>query len=237
MEVVIATEDNIREYLNPGDLPKNIGKLYSRQPFAPEEPDVPKIIESVEEGGNYEYTFDTFIVGPSNNFAYAACKAVATQQPGSYNPLFIYGPSGLGKTHLLLAIASEVKKNHPEQNILSVSSETFTNELIASIQRRTIDDFHNKYRKADVLLVDDIQFIAGKESTQEEFFHTFNELYQVGKQIVLTSDRPPKDIKTLEDRLKSRFEWGLLTDISPPDFETRTAIINRKADLLQIRCV
>ena len=124
-EVVIATEDNIQEYLTPGNLPENIGKLYSKQPLSKMEEAAPKVIEAVEEGGNYDYTFDTFIVGPSNNFAYAACKAVATQQPGSYNPLFIYGPSGLGKTHLLLAIASEVKKCHPEQNILSISSETF----------------------------------------------------------------------------------------------------------------
>lgn len=135
---------------------------------------------------------------------------------------------------MLMAIANETKKLHPNQNVISVSSETFTNELIASIQNKTSNSFHNKYRKADILLVDDIQFISGKESTQEEFFHTFNELYQEGKQIVLTSDRPPKDIQTLEDRLKSRFEWGLITDISPPNFETRIAIINRKADLLQI---
>jgi len=224
VEVVIATEENIKEYLDSYS-PENSGNSSEKEPESPLN----------EESGNYDFTFDTFIVGPSNNFAYAACKAVATQQTGSYNPLFIYGPSGLGKTHLLMAIANEVKKQHPEQTIISVSSETFTNELIAAIQTQTINSFHNKYRRADILLVDDIQFIAGKESTQEEFFHTFNELYQVGKQIVLTSDRPPKDIKTLEDRLKSRFEWGLLTDISPPDFETRIAIINRKADLLQIK--
>ena len=231
IEVVIATEEDVKQYLKD-EHPDNIAKLPSRE--RPEEMDFDPPEKKLDDIGNYEYTFDTFIVGSSNNFAYAACKAITTQQPGAYNPLFIYGPSGLGKTHLLMAIANETKKNHPEQNVISVSSETFTNELIASIQNKTIDNFHNKYRKADILLVDDIQFIAGKESTQEEFFHTFNELYQVGKQIVLTSDRPPKDIKTLEDRLKSRFEWGLLTDISPPDFETRIAIINRKADLLQI---
>ncbi|MCI8405453.1 MAG: chromosomal replication initiator protein DnaA [Oscillospiraceae bacterium] len=218
VEVVIATEDDIKQYLeeNPD----------FHRPAPIPEPDQ-------DEDNEYEYTFDTFIVGPSNNFAYAACKAIATQQPGSYNPLFIYGPSGLGKTHLLMAISNEIQRIEPEKHVISVVSETFTNELIAAIQNKNVESFHNKYRKADVLLMDDVQFIAGKESTQEEFFHTFNELYQVGKQIVLTSDRPPKEIKTLEDRLKSRFEWGLLTDISPPDFETRVAILNRKADLLQ----
>ena len=192
-----------------------------------------KLNESLKNG-NYDYTFDTFIVGSSNNFAYAACKAVAQKNSTAYNPLFIHGPSGLGKTHLLHAIKYEFAKNQSDANIIYVSSETFTNELINAIQKQTIAQFRNKYRKADILLIDDIQFIAGKESTQEEFFHTFNELHQVGKQIVLTSDRPPKDIKTLEDRLKSRFEWGLLTDIGLPDFETRIAIIKRKADLLNL---
>lgn len=182
--------------------------------------------------GEYEYTFDTFIVGNSNTFAYAACKAVAQKQNGSYNPLFIYGPSGLGKTHLLISIAYEVRKNRPATNIVYIRGETFTNELITAIERHKTDEFHEKYRNVDFLLVDDIQFLAGKIQTQEEFFHTFNELHQVGKQIVLTSDRPPKDIKTLEDRLKTRFEWGLLADISPPDFETRVAIVRRKAELM-----
>lgn len=230
VEVVIATEEDLKQYMGEAAMQNPVPSHEVPSPSANYDPPEKKL----DDLGNYEYTFDTFIVGSSNNFAYAACKAITTQQPGAYNPLFIYGPSGLGKTHLLMAISNETKKNHPEQTVISISSETFTNELIAAIQSKTIDNFHNKYRKADILLVDDIQFIAGKESTQEEFFHTFNELYQVGKQIVLTSDRPPKDIKTLEDRLKSRFEWGLLTDISPPDFETRIAIINRKADLLQI---
>ena len=228
VEVVIVTENDLKNLVNEKDIP---------QPVEEQPPVLQPDYENTfgEPSGNYEFTFDTFIVGPSNNFAYAACKAITTDnQIRSYNPLFIYGPSGLGKTHLLTAISNEIKKNHPERTIISVSSETFTNELIAAISSRTIDAFHNKYRKADILLVDDIQFISGKESTQEEFFHTFNELFLVGKQIVLTSDRPPKDIKTLEDRLKSRFESGLLTDISPPNFETRIAIINRKADLLQI---
>ncbi len=187
-----------------------------------------------EPGGDYEYTFQTFIVGASNKFAHAASLAVATNPAGAYNPLFIYGGSGLGKTHLLYAIENEIKKNNPSQNILYVKGEEFTNELIESISNKNMSDFHNKYRNVDVLLVDDIQFIAGKESTQEEFFHTFNTLYHEGKQIVLTSDRPPKEIKTLEDRLRTRFEWGLLADVQPPDFETRIAIIRRKAQLLDI---
>lgn len=193
-----------------------------------------KELENTITGGDYEYTFDTFIVGSSNNFAYAACQAVAKKQTGAYNPLFIYGQSGLGKTHLLMAISHEVKKNNPDTNVIYVTGEAFTNELISAIGKKNTHDFHLKYRQADILLVDDIQFIAGKESTQEEFFYTFNELHQVGKQIVLTSDRPPKDIKTLEDRLRTRFEWGLLTDISTPDFETRIAIIRRKAELLDL---
>jgi len=194
-------------------------------------------IEKSAMGGDYEYTFDTFIVGPSNKFAHAASLAVAANPSANYNPLFIYGGSGLGKTHLLYAICNEIKRNKPETNIIYVKGEEFTNELIESIKnigQKTTQDFHAKYRQADVLLVDDIQFIGGKEGTQEEFFHTFNTLYQAGKQIVLTSDRPPKEIKTLEDRLRTRFEWGLLADVQPPDFETRIAIIRRKAELLQI---
>ena len=184
---------------------------------------------------NFEYTFDNFIVGNSNKFAHAACTAVAANPARNYNPLFIYGPSGLGKTHLLTAIAHEFNKNFPGSNIIYVTGEAFTNELIDSIhQKKDTSQFHQKYRSADILLVDDVQFIAGKESTQEEFFHTFNDLYKMGKQIVLTSDRPPRDIKTLEDRIRTRCEWGLIADISVPDFETRMAIIRRKAELLQL---
>jgi len=190
--------------------------------------------ESQEEEGEYEYTFSTFIVGPSNKFAHAASIAVASNPAKAYNPLFIYGGSGLGKTHLLLAIGNEIEKNMPGMNIVYVKSEEFTNELIDSIKRESMKEFHDKYRRADVLLVDDIQFIGGKESTQEEFFHTFNTLHQASKQIVLTSDRPPKEIKTLENRLSSRFESGILADIQPPDFETRVAIIRRKAELLKM---
>lgn len=183
---------------------------------------------------NYEFTFDTFIVGPSNKFAHAASMAVASKPASLYNPLFIYGNSGLGKTHLLYAIRSEINRTHPDLNIIYIKGDEFTNELIEAIRRGTTGDFHNRYRRADVLLVDDIQFIAGKDSTQEEFFHTFNTLYEAKKQIVLTSDRPPKDIQTLEERLLTRFEWGLTADIQPPDFETRIAIIKRKAELLKI---
>ena len=185
-----------------------------------------------ESAGNYAFDFENFIVGPNNKFAHAAAQAVAANPSGAYNPLFIYGPSGLGKTHLENAIRLEIQKNHPEFNILYVDGEAFTNEIITAIRNNSTAEFHQKYRQADVLLVDDIQFIGGKDSTQEEFFHTFNTLYNAGKQIVLASDRPPKEIKSLEDRLRTRFEWGLTADIQPPDFETRVAIIKRKANLL-----
>lgn len=188
-----------------------------------------QINETVEDKDS---TFDTFVVGPSNKFAHAAALAVSVN-PGAvseYNPLFIWGNSGLGKTHLLKSISSEIKKNSPETNILSTHGEAITNELIECIQKGKMNHFHDKYRTVDVLLVDDIQFIAGKVQTEEEFFHTFNSLYNAGKQIVLTSDRPPKDMPTLADRLRTRFEWGLIADIQPPDLETRMAIINRKAE-------
>ena len=178
-------------------------------------------------GGNYAFTFENFIVGSTNKFAHAAAQAVAANPSGAYNPLFIWGGSGLGKTHLLHAIKSEVEKNHPDFNIVYVDGEKFTNEIISAIHDNTTTQFHNKYRAADVLLVDDIQFIGGKESTQEEFFHTFNTLYNSGKQIVLASDRAPREIKSLEDRLRTRFEMGLIADIQPPDFETRVAIIRQ----------
>ncbi len=184
---------------------------------------------------DYEFTFDTYIVGSSNKFAHAAALAVAANPAGAYNPLFIYGNSGLGKTHLLYAICNDIKKSNPDKTFLYIKGDDFTNELIDSIRKNTTSEFHQKYRQTDVLLVDDIQFIAGKDSTQEEFFHTFNSLYEAKKQIVLTSDRPPKEIQTLEDRLRTRFEWGLIADIQPPDFETRIAIVKRKAELLDIK--
>ena len=182
--------------------------------------------------GSYAFTFENFIVGSTNKFAHAAAQAVAANPSGAYNPLVIYGDSGLGKTHLLNAIRLEIAKNHPEFNIVMVDGESFTNEIIGAIQNNSTADFHQKYRAADLLLVDDTQSIAGTEPTQEEFFHTFNTLYNAGKQIVLATDRPPKEIKSLEDRIRTRMEWGLIADIQPPDFETRVAIIRRKADLL-----
>lgn len=191
--------------------------------------------ERFQSDTDYDYTFDTFIVGPSNKFAHAASIAVATKPAINYNPLFIYGNSGLGKTHLLYAICKEITKRYPEMNILYIKGDEFTNEMIEAIRHGTTQEFRQRYRKADILLVDDIQFIAGKESTQEEFFHTFNSLYESKRQIVLTSDRPAKDIATLEERLLTRFEWGLTADIQPPDFETRLAIIRRKAELLDIQ--
>ncbi len=178
---------------------------------------------------NPQFTFDRFIVGPSNRFAHAAAVAVANKPAETYNPLFIYGPSGLGKTHLLYAIAGEINKRHPDYNIVYIKGDQFTNELISSLQEGRNVEFRNKYRNADLFLVDDIQFISGKESTQEEFFHTFNNLYENHRQIVLTSDRPPSDLLRLEDRLKTRFEWGLIADINPPDYETRMAIIRNKS--------
>lgn len=187
-----------------------------------------------EKNAEDEYTFKQFIVGSSNKFAHAAATAVANNPGRSYNPLFIYGQSGLGKTHLLYAIASAVSGTYPNDRIIYIKGEDFTNELINSIQTARVQEFRDKYRSSDVLLVDDVQFIAGKDSTQEEFFHTFNTLYESKKQIVLTSDRPPKEINLLEDRLKTRFEWGLIADIQPPDYETRIAIIRLKAESLGI---
>lgn len=180
------------------------------------------------------FTFDNFIVGSSNKFAYAASQAVATKPAVQYNPLFIYGGSGLGKTHLLYAICNEIRKNMPAAKIFYTKAETMTNEIIEAIQKHTTADLRAKYRQVDVLLVDDIQFLAGKESTQEEFFHTFDFLHSNNKQIILTSDRPPKEIATLSDRLRNRFEMGLMADIQPPDLETRIAIIRRKAESLDI---
>ena len=184
---------------------------------------------------NPQFTFDNFVVGPSNRFAHSACIAV-TNIPGQvYNPLFIYGPPGVGKTHLLYAIANGIRKQNPNANIVYIKGDQFTNELIEAIKNGKNIEFRSKYREADLFLVDDIQFIAGKESTQEEFFHTFNKLYEEHKQIVLTSDRKPSEMLTLEDRLKSRFEWGLTADINPPDYETRMAILKNKAKQLGLQ--
>ena len=184
--------------------------------------------------GSEEFTFDRFIVGPSNKFAYAAAKAVGENQVNNYNPLLIYGDSGLGKTHLLYSIAHAIRHSRPKSRIVYIKGDDFTNELVSSIQTGRNSEFREKYRLADLLLVDDIQFIAGKVQTQEEFFHTFNTLYESGRQIVLTSDRPPKEMLRLEDRLRSRFEAGLLADIQAPDYETRVAIVKTKAVRLGI---
>ena len=179
-----------------------------------------------------EFTFETFVVGPSNKLAYAASMAVAEHPAQNYNPLLIYGDSGLGKTHLLYAIANVIRRNDPKAKIVYIKGDDFINEFIELIRAGRGNEFRAKYREADLLLVDDVQFVAGKEQVQNEFFHTFNTLYESGKQIVLTSDRPPSEMTLLDDRLRTRFEWGLLADVTPPDFETRIAIIKNKAALL-----
>lgn len=179
-----------------------------------------------------EFTFETFVVGPSNKLAYAASMSVAEHPAKNYNPLLIYGDSGLGKTHLIYAIANVIRRNDRQARIAYVKGDDLTNELVDAIREGKTAEMREKYRQADLLLVDDVQFIAGKKQTQEEFFHTFNTLYESGRQIVLTSDRPPSEMTQLEDRLRTRFEWGLLVDVAPPDFETRLAIVKSKAALL-----
>ena len=228
INVEIVSEDNKNNYSDrdaeqvPVTPPEVIEKAVEKENKFTE------IINSDNSSILDEYTFDTFVEGSSNTFARAACYAVA-KEPCTYNPLFIHGQSGLGKTHLLYAIINDMKKNNPTLKIVYKKSESFINELVGAIQTGSTAQFKEKYRTADVLLIDDIQFIAGKESTQEEFFHTFSVLYEADKQIILTSDRPPKEIKPLEDRLRTRFEGGLLADVQKPSFELRTAIIKKKA--------
>ncbi len=178
---------------------------------------------------NSQYTFETFVVGSSNQHAFSAAQAVADEKTTAYNPLFLYGQSGLGKTHLLYAIANRIQQKHPDYNIVYIKGDQFTNEFIEAVRNGKNFEFRDKYRNADLFLIDDIQFIAGKEATQEEFFHTFNSLHENNRQIVLTSDRVPSDMLKLEDRLRTRFEWGLIVDIQPPDYETRYAITKNKA--------
>lgn len=204
-------------------------------PELQDDPYIEKKLIDAEKNGNYQHTFDTFIVGESNRLACAACKAIAQGQARNYNPLYIYSEPGLGKTHLLCAVKNEILLTHPEYNIVFVSAEAFVNEFVNSVRNDNTEEFKRKYRSADMLLVDDVQFFAGKKESQNELFHTFNDLHSAGKQIILTSDRPPKEINDIETRLLTRFEWGLSTDIAPPEFETRLAIIKRKAELLNMR--
>ncbi len=204
-------------------------------PELQDDPYIENKLHEAEKNGNYQHTFDTFIVGESNRLACAACKSIAQGQARNYNPLYIYSEPGLGKTHLLSAVKNEILLTHPEYNIVFVSAETFVNEFVLSVKNNKTEEFKNKYRSADMFLVDDVQFFSGKKESQNELFHTFNDLHSAGKQIILTSDRPPKEINDIEERLLTRFEWGLLADIAPPEFETRLAIIKRKAELLNMR--
>lgn len=232
VEVIFTGEPS-----SPEKIKKQLG--LDKKPAAEEQPieteaDGENHLSTLPMNYNFQYTFDNFIVGSSNKFAHAACTAVADGAGGAYNPLFIYGPSGLGKTHLMSAIVNEIKKKDPRARVIYIKGEEFTNEMVKCLGNKEMDKFHEKYRSCDILLIDDIQFIAGKTSTQEEFFHTFNTLYENHKQIVLASDRPPKDIQPLEERLRSRFEWGIIGDIQPPDLELRIAIIKKKAEQVSI---
>ncbi len=225
--IQLTGEDLLITFVNEETLQEasSIKEQYaagSRMMTAPAEPTGMKF--------NPRYTFETYVVGSANRFAHAAAMAVAERPAQGYNPLFLYGNSGLGKTHLMHAIGHRVRRNRPETNIVYTSTETFTNEFIASLAAKSQQQFHNRYRNVDILMIDDIQFLSGKEGIQEAFFHTFNALFEKNKQIVISSDRPPKEIATLEERLRSRFEAGLIVDIQPPDLETRMAILKYKAE-------
>ncbi len=234
LKVVLAIPDeDVKELLKnryKNQLKESLKEVFGKLPK------VELILKNKEKDNlNPKYTFDNFVVGPSNQLAYAASVAVSENPAKAYNPLFIYGGVGLGKTHLLHAIGNSIKSSNPNKRVVYISSEEFTNELINSIQHKQMSQFRNKYRNLDCLLIDDIQFISKKERTEEEFFHTFNALYENQKQIVITSDKPPGEIQDIESRLKSRFSWGLIVDIQPPELETRIAIIQKKAELFNLK--
>ena len=226
IEAIILSEEDVSKKVSTPRQMKDVEDIKIQEDPKPEDNGFMLL--------NSELTFENFVVGDENKFAHAAALAVANNPAGAYNPFFIYGRSGLGKTHLLCAIANEIRKNNPTATIMIVKGETFTHQLIEAIQNGKQAEFRNKYRYVDVFLVDDVQFISGKESTQTEFFHTFEALYEAKKQIIVTSDRPPKEMATLEDRLKTRFESGLIADIQPPEYETRVAIIKNKAKSLNL---
>ena len=236
-----STSGSVRSNMTParpGDqdtFPRNGGTaMPAARPAPQRRPTAPPVSGSPASNLNIDYTFENFVIGSGTELAFAAATAIANNPGTHFNPLFIHGGTGLGKTHLMQAIGNQISRQHPQKKVCYVTTEQFTNDLIGSIRDNRTPDFKLKYRSVDVLLVDDVAFLAGKESTQEEFFHTFNTLYDLKKQIVLTSDRSPKEITTLEERLRSRFEWGLITDIQPPNLETRIAILKRKIDVNNI---